>query len=133
MAEAPVEGPAEVGDARRDGGSDVVERGGGVVVGPGGVSNGELFVVSGIMGHGTYLTSLLGSRSLSSAWKPFRMSPLNEGTCLPLRFSMGLERGLAYWPAMRPMRTTRLLAPQSSTKLICRSSLILDSMAFCSQ
>jgi hypothetical protein len=35
VAQPPVEGPVQVGDAVGDGGADVVERGGGVVVGPG--------------------------------------------------------------------------------------------------
>lgn len=44
----------------------------------------------------TYLTSLDGSRALSSIGYPFKISPLNELVSLPSTISVGLDLGLAY-------------------------------------
>ena len=67
-----------------------------------------------------------GFRDSGSAAKPLILSPRKEGISTPLIVSMGLDRGLwllvsgcgyqvgayfANWPAIRPIRTTGLLAP----------------------
>ena len=39
------------------------------------------------------------------------MSPRYTGSATPSRVSSGLERGLPYWPAIRPTLTTGSAAP----------------------
>ena len=41
---------------------------------------------------------------------------------MPSRVSVALDRGLAYWPAKRPMRITGRRAPITSTMDICNST-----------
>ena len=79
------------------------------------------------------ITKRAGSGVLSLTSYPFRISPRKEGISLPSCISVGLDLGLANWPPIRAIRTTRLLAPQISTKLICSRSLIFDATAFSSQ
>ncbi len=38
--------------------------------------------------------------------KPFTESPRYTGRVTPSRVSVDLERGLEYWPAIRPILTT---------------------------
>ena len=59
----------------------------------------------------------------------FTRSPRKAGSVTPLRVSVSAERGLAYWPAMRPTRMMGFLSPCSSTRLIC--SRILSFLAIC--
>src|SRR3546814_13987870 len=51
------------------------------------------------------------------------MSPRYLGRVTPSRVSLSAERGLAYWPAKRPTRTTGRRMPCTSTRLICSSTL----------
>ena len=46
-----------------------------------------------------------GRRAAASNAKSFTMSPRNDGSSMPSRVSVGAERGLANWPAMRPIFT----------------------------
>ena len=45
------------------------------------------------------------ARAAASNAKSFTMSPRNDGSSMPSRVSVGDERGLANWPAMRPIFT----------------------------
>ena len=47
----------------------------------------------------------------------------------PFRVSMSAERGLAYWPAMRPTRITGRRVPWTSTRLICIRIFSFDEIA----
>ena len=51
----------------------------------------------------------------------------------PCAVSVSVERGLAYWPAKRPMRVTRFLPPCTSTRLICSRIFSLLAIADDSQ
>ncbi len=56
------------------------------------------------------------------------MSPRYAGSVTSPRVSTSAERGLAYWPAMRPMRITFLRVPWTSTSDICRRILSLPAI-----
>jgi hypothetical protein len=58
-------------------------------------------------------------RSPSVNGSRFTLSPRYDGSVTPSLVSRSAERGLAYWPAMRPMRTTGRRVPWTSTRLIC--------------
>ncbi|CAM5687978.1 hypothetical protein SCANM63S_09027 [Streptomyces canarius] len=47
-----------------------------------------------------------GMRLSSVKSKPLTESPRYTGSVTPSRVSVGLERGLEYWPAIRPTLTT---------------------------
>ena len=46
-----------------------------------------------------------GRRAAASNAKSLTMSPRNDGSSMSSRVSVGAERGLANWPAMRPIFT----------------------------
>jgi hypothetical protein len=71
---------------------------------------------------GSYARSInTGSGVRSSAVNASRlmMSPRYAGSVTPPRVSESVERGFAYWPAMRPIRTIGFFVPWTSTRLIC--------------